>query len=145
MKKCKSYFVMLLAVMLFAGISIQAFAAQAGDVKSTQGCVHNYAAAPTIYSYYRISDTQHKKVATPGKKCTICESIVFDAPVTTYEAHQFHDSYTFENYHSGSEHFCKVKGQCPCGCTREYWDSYPCPGNGNCILPISIDPVLADK
>lgn len=41
MKKCKSYFVMLLAVMLFTGISIQAFAAQADDVKSAQGCVHN--------------------------------------------------------------------------------------------------------
>lgn len=34
---------MLLAVMLFAGISIQAFAAQAGDMKSVQGCVHNIA------------------------------------------------------------------------------------------------------
>lgn len=145
MKKGKRYLVLLFMVVLLAGISIHASAAQSDDIKSVQECAHNYIEAPTIYTYYQIDSVKHKKITTPGKRCSNCGSIILGAQEITYEPHHFHESYTFENYHSGSQHFCKVKKQCACGYSTSYWKSYPCPGNGNCILPVSVEPVLADK
>ena len=145
MKKCKSYFVLLLAVMLLAGISIQTFAAQPDDARAVQGCTHQYVRTQDVYTYWQIDGTRHMKQVMPSYLCTICGDVKFGEAVTAQEAHSFHHSYTYNNFHSGSEHYNEIKSQCACGYSYTSWSSYPCPGNGNCILPFSVEPVLTEK
>lgn len=136
---------LLLAAMLLVGISLQAVAAQSDDTRAAQGCTHNYVRTQDVYTYYQIDGTKHIKLVMPSYLCTICGDTKFGDAVTTQEAHQFHSSYTHNNYHSGSNHYNEIRHQCACGYSYTTWMYYPCPGNGNCILPFSVEPVLTDK
>ena len=89
------------------------------------------------------------KTLYPVYKCSVSGCSAFDIR-DGYESTPSHTmtsySYTGSNYHAGNYHYIRYERHCvQCGHSTGYWDHYSCPGNGHCILPQSVFPVLTDK
>lgn len=148
MQKIKSVTAVLLAVLLIAVFPIQAFAADA-QLNATVAHTHKWYVDHYDYTYMQISDSQHYKMITPVKYCSVsgCSKVELGDSTTVTQSHSTGSySYTGNNYHSGKYHYVRYEKNCSlCGYTEGYWDHYSCPGNGHCILPQSVFPVLTDK
>ena len=120
MQKIKSLAAVFLALFILAAIPTQAFAAET-----------------------------HLKTVYPVYYCTVsgCTNSYLGNGASSTVSHTMSSySYTGNNYHSGSLHYVRYEHSClQCGRTTGYWDHYSCPGNGHCILPQSVFPVLTDK
>ena len=100
-------------------------------------------------TYIPIDDETHLKTLYPVYKCSVSGCSAFDIR-DGYESTPSHTmtsySYTGSNYHAGNYHYIRYERHCvQCGHSTGYWDHYSCPGNGHCILPQSVFPVLTDK
>lgn len=97
----------------------------------------------------REDDETHLKTVYPVYYCTVsgCTNSYLGNGASSTVSHTMSSySYTGNNYHSGSLHYVRYEHSClQCGRTTGYWDHYSCPGNGHCILPQSVFPVLTDK
>ena len=100
-------------------------------------------------TYIPIDDETHLKTVYPVYYCTVsgCTNSYLGNGASSTVSHTMSSySYTGNNYHSGSLHYVRYEHSClQCGRTTGYWDHYSCPGNGHCILPQSVFPVLTDK
>ena len=116
MQKIKSLAAVFLALFILAAIPTQALAAEA-HVDAITAHTHQW--------YFDHYDTTYIPID--------------DDTMTSY-------SYTGSNYHAGNYHYIRYERHCvQCGHSTGYWDHYSCPGNGHCILPQSVFPVLTDK
>ena len=102
-----------------------------------------------VTTYIPIDDETHLKTLYPVYKCSVSGCSAFDIR-DGYESTPSHTmtsySYTGSNYHAGNYHYIRYERHCvQCGHSTGYWDHYSCPGNGHCILPQSVFPVLSDS
>ena len=148
MKKIKSLAAVFLALFILAAIPTQAFAAETHEGVAT---MHTQQWRLDHYdtTYIPIDDETHLKTVYPVYYCTVsgCTNSYLGNGASSTVSHTMSSySYTGNNYHSGSLHYVRYEHSClQCGRTTGYWDHYSCPGNGHCILPQSVFPVLTDK
>ncbi len=148
MRKIKALTAVILTVSLIAVLLTQAFATDAqAEVAATH--THQWYVDHYDYSYMGINESQHYKIITPVKYCSVtgCTEVKLGDSSLVTESHSMSSySYTGDNYHSGKYHYIRYERSCyQCGYSDGYWDHYSCPGNGQCILPQSVSPVLTDK
>ena len=89
----------------------------------------------TIEDGYIDNGDDHLVACHDEGPCDICNKRVV-IYYTVTEDHFIVSTYTGNNYHSGNRHYCQYRNFCIyCGHTTYHWESYICPGNGNCIMP----------
>ena len=125
MQKIKSLAAVFLALFILAAIPTQALAAEA-HVDAITAHTHQWYFDHYDTTYIPIDDETHLKTLYPVYKCSVSGCSAFD----------IRDGYEYIRY----ERHCVQ-----CGHSTGYWDHYSCPGNGHCILPQSVFPVLTDK
>lgn len=148
MQKIKSLAAVFLALFILAAIPTQALAAEA-HVDAITAHTHQWYFDHYDTTYIPIDDETHLKTLYSVYKCSVSGCSAFDIR-DGYESTPSHTmtsySYTGSNYHAGNYHYIRYERHCvQCGHSTGYWDHYSCPGNGHCILPQSVFPVLTDK
>ncbi len=104
---------------------------------------HSYAESEMILSFSALDKEWHKLRVRKYKVCTLCGDTQEISINDENRRHAFRDPYyTGANQHVGSSHKVQYAKKCwVCEFTDYWWsDPYPCPGNGNCIVPYSIEP-----
>jgi len=148
MQKIKSLAAVFLALFILAAIPTQAFAAETHEEVATMH-THQWRLDHYDTTYIPIDDETHLKTVYPVYYCTVsgCTNSYLGNGASSTVSHTMSSySYTGNNYHSGSLHYVRYEHSClQCGRTTGYWDHYSCPGNGHCILPQSVFPVLTAK
>ena len=148
MKRAKQMIAAILIILLIAAFPVQAFAAEA-QVATATAHEHNWKFDHYAYSYFEVDSSNHAEGKVPVYKCTVsgCFEVDMGDFIWTTKSHTMSSyAYNYNNYHSGTRHYAEYSRSCnQCGYTESYWDDYPCPGNGNCIFPMSLKPVLTEK
>lgn len=148
MQKIKSLAAVFLALFILAAIPTQALAAEA-HVDAITAHTHQWYYDHYDTTYIPIDDETHLKTIYPVYYCSVpgCNEFDIRDGSSSVQAHSMSSySYTGSNYHEGNYHYIRYERSCiQCGHSDGYWDSYRCPGNGHCILPQSVFPILTDK
>ena len=148
MRKNKSLATVLLVLFVIAAIPTQAFAAEP-RTEAVEGHTHQWYFDHYDTLYIPIDGEDHLRVRYPVYYCSVsgCNEVDVSAGIEATLPHSMTSySYTGSNYHSGKYHYVRYERSCvQCSYSDGYWDHYLCPGNGHCILPQSVFPILKDK
>ena len=134
--------IMVICTFILALAPFRAFAAAEKPAVSTAH-THSYVESEYIMSFSAIDKDWHKLKVRKYKVCTLCGDTQEQGICEEKTRHAYgNEYYTGANRHTGSNHQVEYAKKCSiCNYTDYRWsDPYPCPGNGNCIVPYSIEP-----
>lgn len=140
-KKVRKVVVILSALVLLV-LPIRTFASAQQNVELRDVHTHRYV-SNIYYNCYSSGSTHHTTEMGTIDVCSICALQVVKIEKRFTDPHNFgNEYYNGVNTHVGSQHKIQYKKDCStCRYSSVRWsDPYPCPGNGNCIVPYSIEP-----
>ncbi len=154
MKRIKVLISILLTMLLLIALQSATIAESREKELHDRSHTHTLVLDRYIYSYLKIDSIHHWKYITPVYKCSYpgCNYVESGDTTSILQTHSKSTGYSYytgNNYHSGNYHYCEYARGCVCGFVfydgDTQWRSYICPGNGNCILPQKITPILVDR